>query len=223
MNDSNNAQNSRSKASPTAYILDKALNNAIKYDLDAQAKLKPHIGKTVHLEIKPIALHLWLTIAEDHITVKSSSDTAADTTISGKPSSLFAMASNQHISGLDSVVINGDATLGQFIADFLKNLNPDTEEALCATFGEMPGYHLANALKGLRSQAERLGSSFVENMKDFLVHEDRSLIAPAEMEQFLDGVDDLQADLVRVERKIKQLKDNKSAWDCCDSLKSATP
>lgn len=210
MNDSSNSHNNRPKASPTAYILDKALNKAIKYDLEAQAKLKPHVGKIVHLEIKPIDLHLWLRIAEDHITVNSSSEDEADTTISGKPSSLFAMASSQHISGLDSVVINGDATLGQFIADFLKKLNPDTEEALCATFGEMPGYHLANALQGFRRQAERMGGSFMENIKDFLVHEDRQLIAPAEMEQFLDDVDDLQADLVRVERKLKQLIDCKS-------------
>ncbi len=202
---------SQTKLSPSAFMLDKAINQAIKYDPKSLAKLKPHIGKTVHLEIQPIALHLWLNIESDHIKVSADSDREADTTIRGKPSSLFAMATSQHISGLDSVAINGDASLGQFIADFLKNLNPDTEEALCATFGETPGYHMASALAGLRNQAERLGNSLLHSFKDFLVHEDRSLIAKVEMDEFLDEVDDLQADLVRVERKFQQhVNQNKS-------------
>lgn len=202
---------SQLKFSPTAFVLDKAINQAIKYDPEAITKLKPHVGKLVHLEIQPVALHIWLHIESDHIKVSAESERQADTSIRGKPSSLFAMATSQHISGLDSVAINGDASLGQFIADFLKNLNPDTEEALCATFGELPGYHMASALAGLRNQAERLGGSLLNSFKDFLVHEDRSLIAVAEMEQFLDEVDDLQADLVRVERKLQQyLNQNKS-------------
>lgn len=192
--------------SPTALLLDKAINRAIEYDPNALKALKPHIGKRVAIDIQPLGPRLHLHITETGIEVTGAQETKADTTISGKPTALFAMASNQHIAGLDQVDINGDAGLGQFMADFLKNLNPDHEQALCDLFGETPGYHLSQVLTKVRQQGQQFGTSLKRNIHDFLVHEDRSLIAPAEMEQFLDDVDDLQADVVRLERHIKQLK-----------------
>jgi len=191
--------------SPTALLLDKAINRAIHYDAKALKTLKPHIGKRVALEIQPIGPRLHLHITENGMEVTGPQEIKADTTITGKPTALFAMASSQHIAGLDQVEINGDAGLGQFIADFLKNLDPDHEEALCDLFGETPGYHLSQALQKVRQQGRQFGDSLKRNIHDFLVHEDRSLIAPAEMEQFLDDVDDLQADVVRIERQIKAL------------------
>ncbi|MCX7546035.1 ubiquinone biosynthesis accessory factor UbiJ [Marinicella gelatinilytica] len=197
--------------SPTVFVLDKAINRAIQYDKTALKKLKPHIGKRVAINIQPIGPRIHLHITETGIEVTGEQDTAAaDTTISGKPSGLFAMASSQHIAGLDQVVINGDAGLGQFIADFLKNLNPDNEEALCDVFGEIPGYHISQTLQKIHQQGQQFGESLKRNVHDFLVHEDRSLIAPTEMQQFLDDVDDLQADVVRIERQIKQLLSNHS-------------
>lgn len=191
--------------SPTALILDKAINRAIQYDPKALKTLKPHIGKRVALDIQPIGPRLHLHITEKGIEVTGAQETKADTTIIGKPTALFAMASSQHIAGLDQVEINGDAGLGQFMADFLKNLNPDHEEALCDVFGETPGYHISQALKNVHQKGQQFGDSLKRNVHDFLVHEDRSLIAPAEMEQFLDDVDDLQADVVRLERQIKDM------------------
>ncbi|MFV0543461.1 MAG: SCP2 domain-containing protein [Marinicella pacifica] len=189
--------------SPTALLLDKAINRAIQYDQIALKTLKPHIGKRIALDIQPIGPRLHLHIVDNGIEVTGAGDIEADTTITGKPTALFAMASNQHIAGLDQVQIKGDAGLGQFIADFLKNLEPDHEEALCDLFGDTAGYHLSQGLQKLRQQGQQLSNSLKRNLHDFLVHEDRSLIAAAEMEQFLDDVDDLQADVVRLERRIK--------------------
>ncbi|KAA3641657.1 MAG: hypothetical protein DWP95_06390 [Proteobacteria bacterium] len=191
--------------SPTALLLDQAINRAIQYDPKALKNLKPHIGKRVAIDIQPIGPRLHLHITETGIEVSGPQEITADTTIAGKPSGLFAMANSQHIAGLDQVVINGDAGLGQFIADFLKNLNPDTEEALCDLFGETPGYHLSQALQKAQQHGRQFRDSLKRNIHDFLVHEERSLIAPQEMEQFLDEVDDLQADVVRIERQIKNL------------------
>lgn len=190
--------------SPTAVLLNKAINRAIKYDPKALKTLKPHTGKRVAIDIQPLGPRLHLHITEDGIEVTGSQDVPADTTISGKPTALFAMASNQHIAGLDQVEIQGDAGLGQFMADFLKHLDPDKEEALCDMFGDTAGYHLSQALDKIHRQGQQFSDSLKRNMKDYLVHEDRSLIAPAEMEQFLDDVDDLQADVTRLERKLKE-------------------
>lgn len=191
--------------SPTATLLNKAINRAIQYDPKAKKTLKPHIGKRVAIDIQPMGPNLHLHITENGIDVTGAQEIKADTTITGKPTALFAMASNQHIAGLDQVEIIGDAGLGQFMADFLKNLDPDHEEALCDIFGETTGYHLSQALQKVRHHGQQFGDSLKRNIHDFLVHEDRSLIAPAEMEQFLDDVDDLHADVVRIERQVKAL------------------
>ena len=81
--------------SPTAMILDKAINRAIQYDSKALKTLKPHIGKRVALDILPIGPRLHLHITEKGIEVTGAQETKADTTIIGKPTALFAMASSQ--------------------------------------------------------------------------------------------------------------------------------
>ncbi len=191
---------------PVARLISRALAKAIKHDPDSQKKLKSMAGKVVDLVIMPIEHHLPLAILEDRIEVLSSVPETVDTTISGKPTSLFAMSQNQHIPGLDGVSINGDATAGQFIADFLKQLKPDWEEALADVFGDVPGYRISETLKTAKTIGSNLINTFFNNSKEYLLYENQELVRSDEMEQFLDDVDDLKSDTARIEQRIEALK-----------------
>lgn len=194
------------QSSIMASLMTSAIQKLIKYDHEATKKLKPFAGKKVKINIQPINQSIVFLLQENNIEVSTDDSLEVDTTITGKPSSLFAMSTNQHIPGLDGVTINGDATTGQFVADFLKQLSPDWEEAWCDLLGEIPGYHVSQFLKGL----SKAGKSFVQSMKsstqEYLLEENRELVHPDEMEAFLDQVDDLNADVVRLERKIQALQ-----------------
>ncbi len=199
---------SEGQSSILASIMTSAIQKLIKYDHEAVKKLKPFAGKKVKIHLQPIDQSIIFILKEDTIEVSRDGKLEVDTTISGKPSSLFAMSTNQHIPGLDGVVINGDATTGQFVADFLKQLSPDWEEAWCDLLGEIPGYHVSNLLKGISKAGKSFANSLKQSTQEYLLEENRELVHPDEMEAFLDQVDDLSADVVRLERKIKQLQNN---------------
>ncbi len=189
-----------------ARVFSKAIQNVLKYDSKSVKKLAPLAGKKVKVNIQPIDQSIVIIIHKDTLSVSTDVELQVDTTISGKPSALFAMGTNQHIPGLDGVSINGDATTGQFIADFLKKLQPDWEDAWCDLLGEIPGYHVNQFIQGLKNAGNSLFKSIRASSKDYLLEENRELVSPHEMESFLDQVDDLRADTDRIERKIAALK-----------------
>lgn len=203
MNESVKSQQER--PSILANILTKAIQNVLKYDTKSVKKLAPLAGKKVKLTIEPINQSVIIKIHEDTLSILTDAEIEVDTTISGKPTALFAMSTNQHIPGLDGVSINGDATTGQFIADFLKQLKPDWEDAWCDIFGEAPGYHINQLIKNVKQAGSNLFNSVRTSSKEFLLEENRELVSPREMEAFLDQVDDLRADTDRIARKITEL------------------
>ncbi len=199
--------------STIARLLTAAMQKMIQYDADAVKKLKPLAGKKVKIHIQPINQSVVLILQTDTIEVSTDDTLTVDTTISGKPTALFAMSTNQHIPGLDGVTINGDATTGQFVADFLKQLKPDWEDAWCDLLGEGPGYQVSELLKGIHQAGSSLFSSLRQSTQEYLLEENRELVSPHEMEQFLDQVDDLKSDTVRLERKLAQYQAQLAAKD----------
>ena len=206
MNDTAMKEPSDKAPSPIARMMTAAIQKLIQYDAQSIKKLKPLAGKKVKINIQPINQSVILLLQEDTIEISTDESLAVDTTISGKPSALFAMSTNQHIPGLDGVSINGDATTGQFVADFLKQLKPDWEDAWCDLLGEDPGYQVSELLKGVKQAGISLFNSVRTSSQEFLLEENRELVSPHEMDAFLDQVDDLKSDTVRLERKLAEFE-----------------
>ncbi len=205
MNDSTAKETTNKAPSPIARIMTATIQKMIQYDAQSIKKLKPLAGKKVKIHIQPINQVVILLLQAETIEVSTDESLAVDTTISGKPSALFAMSTNQHIPGLDGVTINGDATTGQFVADFLKQLTPDWEDAWCDLLGEGPGYQVSELLKSVKQAGISLFSSVRISSQEYLLEENRELVSPHEMDAFFDEVDDLRSDAVRLERKISEL------------------
>ncbi len=196
---------------PLTALFTDALNGAlakiIELDPAAAEALQPHRGKSIELLIQPLKLRLRLVIDEAQVKFTDAPEGEADTRIEGTPTGLFALGTKQHIAGLPPVQISGDASTGQFFADWLKNLRPDWEEGLCRVFGDGPGHRMATVLTGVGQRAQSLLQSLLRNGTDYLTEESRELIHPDEMEEFLDAVDDLNADLAHAERRLQTLLD----------------
>lgn len=193
-------------ANPLVRMMNGALHKLIQADTAAPKKLKAHAGKQVKVVIEPIKLTVVIAIHPDTLSVQTDTAIEANTTIQGKPSALFAMGTNQHIAGLDTVTIHGDAAAGQFVADFLKQLRPDWEEVWSDWLGDGPGYHVSQFMQSALNMGTQLWQSVKQSSQEYLLEENRELISPHEMEAFLDQVDDLRADVVRLERKLAALK-----------------
>lgn len=187
-------------------MLNRALKKLISYDPTAAKKLGKLSGKAIRVVIEPIQMTFELEITNEAIQVSQDADKHVDTTISGKPSALFAMSTNQHVPGLDGVHIQGDASSGQFVVDVLKQLQPDWEDAWCDLLGEGPGYQVSQFLQSMKNNGSQLFNSLRRNTREYLLEENQELVSTEEMDEFLDAVDDIKADVSRIEQRMAQFK-----------------
>ena len=186
--------------------VNKAMNKSLSYDLISVKKLDSFDDKVIKVELDSTPFVFYIKIHQRQVSISKSYTGDISTTIKGTPLALFAMNSEQPISGVKSVEIHGDANTGQFFAKWLKGLKPDWEEAWCELLGDSMGVRVSNVVKGVLDFGKRFKDSMVRNTSEYLVEESRDLIAPAEMEDFLDDVDDLKADTARLEQQINALK-----------------
>jgi len=190
--------------------VNKAMNKSLSYDLVSVKKLDSFDKKVIKVELLSTPFEFCIMINDRKITLDKSYAGEVDTTIKGTPISLFAMSADEPISGIKNVEIFGDANTGQFFAKWMKNIKPDWEEAWCDLLGDGMGVRASNIAKGLLDFGQRFKNSLIDNTSQYFVEESRDLIAPSEMEDFLDDVDDLKADTARLEQQINLLKQSKT-------------
>lgn len=186
--------------------LNKAMNKTLSFDLVSVRKLEAFDGKVIKVILDSTPFEFFINIKNTRIELSKTSSAEADTTIKGAPLSLFAMNAEEPIQGLKSVEIHGDASTGQFFAKWMKNIKPDWEEAWCQLLGDGMGVRASKMVGGMVDFGKRFKDSLLRNTHEYLVEESRDLIAQAEMEDFLDDVDDLKSDTARLEQQINQLK-----------------
>ena len=187
--------------------VNKAMNKSLSYDLVSVKKLDAFADKVIKVDLLATPFEFFISIVDRKVLLTKFSQTEADTTIIGTPLALFAMNAEEPIAGIKNVEIFGDANTGQFFAKWLKNLKPDWEEAWCDLLGDGMGVRVSNAVIGILDFGKKLKDSMLQNTQEYLVEESRDLIAPSEMEDFLDDVDDLKADTSRLEIQINALSE----------------
>ena len=186
--------------------INKAMNKSLSYDFISLKKLDSFDNKVIKVELESTPFVFYISIHDRKVSLSKSSTSVVDTTIKGTPLALFAMNSEEPIQGVKNVEIHGDANTGQFFAKWLKNIKPDWEEAWCDLLGDGMGVRVSNVVSGIMDFGKKFKDSLIRNTNEYLVEESRDLIAPAEMEEFLDDVDDLKADTARLEQQINALK-----------------
>jgi ubiquinone biosynthesis protein UbiJ len=186
--------------------INKAMNKSLSYDVISVKKLDAFNDSVIHIMLLSTPFEFYIKVQDREILLSTTHSGEINTTIKGTPIALFSMNAEEPIAGIKNVEINGDANTGQFFAKWMKNLDPDWEEAWCDLLGDGMGVRASNIAKSLLDFGQRFKQAIVSNTSEYLVEESRDLIAPSEMEDFLDDVDDLKADTARLEQQINALK-----------------
>jgi ubiquinone biosynthesis protein UbiJ len=113
--------------------------------------------------------------------------------------------------GVGKVEISGDAELARRMERLAREFRPDFEEAFARVFGDIAGVALARAFAGAFAYACASGQALVQDSAEYLREESRDLIAPAEMEQFLDDVDGLRERADRLQARLRRVTVRKDA------------
>ncbi len=189
-------------------LLEATLNRALALDTETRTRLSTLEGRRIGVELRGLNLALAISVRDGRLCVGPHWEARGDLNLRASPGSLAAMVLRR---GEDSslppgkVDISGDAELAHRVEKLLRDFQPDIEEAFAKTFGDVLGVPLARALRRAFEWSRESAQALVQDSAEYLREESRDLIAPAEMEQFLDDVDALRERSERLEARVQRL------------------
>ena len=188
-------------------LLEAALNRALALDQHTRARLGTLEGQRIGIELRGANLALAISVRDGRLRVGPHWDAPGDLNLRAGPGSLLAFALRREDSSLPpgKVDISGDAELARRVEKLLRDFQPDVEEAFAQMFGDVLGVPLARGLRSAFDWSRESAQALARDTADFLREESRDLIAPAEMEQFLDDVDALRERTDRLDARVQRL------------------
>src|SRR5699024_10106456 len=187
-----------------AAVVDQAITRTIALDDSATTRLAPLADKRVCLELKGLGIDLHFHGREDGLGVSAECDDAPDTTNSGTPLALLAMAVPEWRAPGSGVRIEGDAGTGQAFEKLLKQLDPDWEAMFVERFGPVVGHQLWRMLADARAGARRASRTAADQTARFLREESGLLVTRQEVNDFVHEVDELREAADRLEAQLRR-------------------
>jgi len=189
-------------------LLEAVLNRALALDVETRSKLETLNGHRVGIELRDTGLALAITLRDGRICVGPHWEAASELNLRAAPGSLLAFAlrrGDEAPQPAGKVEISGDAELARQLERLFRGYQPDIEEAFAKTFGDVLGVPLARTVRAAFTWSRESAEAMARNSADFLRDERRDLIAPAEMDQFLDDVDALRERADRLAARVARL------------------
>jgi len=156
-----------------ALTLETAINQVLQLDRESPSRVKKLQGRLLQLDIEGLNITLYFTFKYGVVRVRLDADATPDTTISGTPVALFAMAEPEDGDwGLpdSKVQINGDASLARDLERIFSKLEPDWESPLSGMLGDTVGYQAAQGIRqgveAARETVHTAGKMLTDFMKD---------------------------------------------------------
>ena len=165
-------------------------------------------GKRVGVDLHGTGIALAISVAEGKLRVGPHWEKSGDLNLRAAPASLLAFAlrrGDDDATAPGKVEISGDADLARRMEKLLRVYRPDIEEAFAKTFGDVVGVPLSRALQRAFAYARDSAQAAAQDTAEFLREESRDLVAPAEMETFLDDVDALRERADRLAARVQHV------------------
>jgi ubiquinone biosynthesis protein UbiJ len=190
-------------------MLAAALNRALALDPPSRDAVAALEGRRIGVQLRGVNLALAINVHDGKLVVGPHGQAPADLNLHASPARLLAFALRR---GEDSplppgkVDISGDAELARRLEKLLRGFSPDIEEAFTQTFGDVLGVPVARTFQRLFTWTRETAQALVQDSAEFLREESRDLVAPAEMERFLDDVDGLREQADRLDARVQRLR-----------------
>jgi len=190
-------------------LLELASNKTLEHDLKSQARLARLQGKSMTLQIMPIAQSITVRPQPEGLEFIASKPDKVDVTLTATVGAMIKISRH----GLEEadlqpgeLEIAGDPIVGQRFAQIIADLDIDWEALLAEQIGDSP----ARVVSLAAGQAREFAVESQARLKRFLsdvLKEDLGVVADKhEVDEFLDGVDGARADADRLASRIKRLK-----------------
>lgn len=188
--------------------LEAFINGWLRMDPDALERLASLHGRVIAVELHGLNLRLYLRPGAQGLQILDACADAPDTVLSGTPLSLLRLAADRAkretlFSG--DVEIRGDVELGRRFKEILDSIEIDWEEPLSRVVGDVVAHQAGNLARGAAAWGRRALDSLSRDMVEYLQEERRQVPPAAEVDIFLNDVDQLRIDTDRLEARVKRL------------------
>ena len=190
--------------------VESVLNRSIGQSMQAAAAANRLNRTTLQIEIEGI-YSIRIAVSTGRLALTAGGGDEADACISGPPLALLDLMRDGVKGGRRAAAqIRGDAEIASRYRELIALARPDLEEELSRLVGDVPARRLSQFAKAAFGWVRKTGRTAGENLAEYLQEESRDLISKPELEEFLQGVDQLRetadrvdARLARVEQRLK--------------------
>ncbi|WP_353573235.1 SCP2 sterol-binding domain-containing protein [Candidatus Albibeggiatoa sp. nov. BB20] len=191
-----------------AVAIETTINQAIRLNPAHQETLQRLQGKIVRIEVTGLFLQFNLVAENDGFIIMSEYDGQVDAVISGAPFSLLnlSLQSEPNLANHPDIKLEGDIRLVQQLTQLIKQLPIDWEEYIAQIVGDIPAHQLGNTMRQCDRYAKERIFSYEANISEYLQEELKYLPAPAEVEHFLNTIDQLRDDTERLALRVQKLQ-----------------
>lgn len=191
-------------------LLQAALNRALALDPDTRSQLARLDGRALSVTFTNTPLALRLAVAGERLEVGPAFAGDSALRVAASPGSLLGLVLRRGDDALapGKVEIAGDAELARRLEKIASGYRPDFEEAFTRVFGDVLGVKIAQGFASALRYARDRGEALLRDGADYLREESRDLVAPGEMDEFLDDVDALRERTERLQSRLSRLSAN---------------
>ena len=180
-----------------------ALNHLLRAEAWARDKLKPYAGQCVEFRAPPLPAPR-LEILESGLLANASGDAAPNLVVTIGPGALAALVRGEDAL-MREIDIVGNADLAGAVQYLFRHLRWDVEEDLSRVFGDALAHRAVREGKRFAAWNREAADKMAQNLAEYWTEERPLLARPADVREFLAGVDQLRDDLARLEKRVAAL------------------
>ena len=200
-----------------AGMLEAAINRILSLDEDTTTRLQHLDDRLLQLDLEGVGISLFFSFTPERVDVSIDTDYEPDTTISGSPVALFAMAIPEGAGNWGTpdsrVTITGDATLARDLERLFSRLDPDWEATFSRLFGDVLGHQFAAGIRSGAEQVKEAAENAGEMVSEFLQRGEGPLVQAPDIRSFSDAVDETRDAVDRLEARLRVMQEAESAED----------
>lgn len=187
------------------------LNRSIASSAKAAAAARRLDKTSVEVDVEGM-MRLRVAVTGDRLVIAAASDgdAPANAGIFASALALLGLAAQggdlEAGAGREGLRIRGDADVANRYRELVRLARPDLEEELSRWVGDGPAHRLSRAARTALCWARRARHTAALNIAEYLTEESRDLVSRTELEEFLEGVDQLRESADRIEAKLGRLE-----------------
>ncbi|PID33929.1 MAG: Sterol-binding domain protein [Thiotrichales bacterium] len=201
---------------PFLSAIETAINTWLKLDGESLEKLKPLEGKIIRFHITGLALNLYFLPSVSGITVLENYPTEeqggrVDVTIHGSPMALIRLSTTENSGEAllkTDVEIDGDMHIAEKFSAVLREVDIDWEELLSKLVGDIIAHQTGQSVRSATRWISETNEAMKMNVAEYISEEAKLSPTDAEVNDYMEQVDDLRMSVDRLDARIAYLKAN---------------